>query len=262
MIEYSFSLYDLEYFLLILCRVASFVFVVPFFGMQGTPPNRVKITFSIFTAMLLYQVLTPAENMVSYNSVFGYTLIVAKETITGLLLGLGANMCMTIINFAGHIADMETGLSMVNLMDPTTNQNVTITGVIYQYTFLLVFIASGMYRYLLGALADSFQLIPVNGAVFHADSLLNSMVRFMTDYILIGFRIILPIFCVILLLNAVLGVLAKVAPQMNMFAVGMQLKVIVGLSILFLSIGMLGNVSDFVFDEIKTITTSFVEGMM
>lgn len=262
MIDYSFSLFELEYFLLILCRVASFVFVAPFFGMQGTPPNRVKIAFSIFTTMLLYQVLTPTQQVAEYSSVTGYTIIIIKETVTGLLLGFGANMCVSVINFAGAVADMETGLSMVSLMDPATNQNVTITGVIYQNAFMMILIASGMYRYLLMALADSFQLIPVNGAIFHADSLVASMVEFMTQYILLGFQIVLPIFCVILLLNAVLGVLAKVAPQMNMFAVGMQLKVIVGLSILFLSIGMVGNISDFIFEEMKNITSSFVEGMM
>ena len=90
---------------------------------------------------------------------------------------------------------------------------------------MLMLIASGMYRYLFGALADSFTLIPINGVTFHADSLLNSMIEFMNDYILIGFRIVLPIFCVTLLLNAILGVLAKVSPQMNMFAVGCELRI-------------------------------------
>ena len=127
---------------------------------------------------------------------------------------------------------------------------------------MLMLIASGMYRYLIGALADSFVLIPVNGAVIRPGRLMDTMIDFMSQYIFIGFRIVLPIFCVILLLNAVLGVLAKVAPQMNMFAVGMQLKVIVGLGILFLSMGLLGNLSEFVFEEMKEITTSFAEGMM
>jgi len=82
MISYSFSLYDLEYFLLILCRVTAFVYIAPFFGTRGVP-NRVKVIFSVFTSMLLYQVTTPVENLVSYQSVFGYSLIVIKETLTG-----------------------------------------------------------------------------------------------------------------------------------------------------------------------------------
>ena len=60
MINYSFSIYDLEYFLLILVRVACFVYVAPFFSMRNTPAN-VRVAISFFTAVLLYQALTPAE---------------------------------------------------------------------------------------------------------------------------------------------------------------------------------------------------------
>ena len=72
----------------------------------------------------------------------------------------------------------------------------------------------------------------------------------------------MPIFCSILLLNAVLGVLAKVAPLLNLFAVGIQLKVLVGLSVLFLTAGMLPGIADFVLDEMKRMIDSFVGGMM
>lgn len=260
MIDLSFSIYDLEYFLLILTRVSCFVFVAPFFSMRNTP-NRVRIAISVFTAMLLYQTLTPGP-AVEFDTVMGYALIVVREALTGLIIGFGTNICTAIVNFAGSIADMETGLSMVTLMDPATRENTSITGVLYQYVVMLMLIASGMYRYLFGALADTFTLIPINGAVFHAESLLKSMISFLGDYILIGFRIVLPIFCVILLLNAILGVLAKVSPQMNMFAVGMQLKVMVGLTVLFLSAGMLPGAADFIFQEMKQMIASFVGGMM
>ena len=259
MIDYSFSIYDLEYFLLILVRGSCFVYVAPFFSMKNTPAN-VRVAISFFTSLLLYQALTPAE-AVTYSSLAGYTVIVLKEALVGLLIGLAANICTSIVNFAGSIADMETGLSMVTLMDPTSRESTSITGALYQYVLMLMMIATGMYRYLFGALADTFILIPVNGAVLRADSLVDSMLEFLSDYVIIGFRIVLPIFCSILLLNAVLGVLAKVAPQMNMFAVGIQLKVLVGLSVLFLTAGMLPGIGDFVFDEMKRMIHSFVGGM-
>lgn len=256
MIELSFSVYDLEYFLLIFTRVSCFVFIAPFFSMQSTPAV-VRIGISFFTAMLLYQALTPAQAVV-YSSVMEYAVIVMKEAITGLLIGFGANICTSIVNFAGSIADMETGLSMVTLWDPATRQNSSITGAYYQYALMMMMIASGMYRYLFGALADTFTLIPVNGAVFRGDSLLASMLEFLSAYIIIGFRIVLPVFCVILLLNAILGVLAKVSPQMNMFAIGIQLKILVGLSVMFFTVGMLPGVADFVFKEMKEIMVSFI----
>ncbi len=259
MIEFSFSMYDLEYFLLILTRVSCFIFVAPFFSLNNTP-RHVRVALSVFTAALLYQTLAPAP-AVEYQTITGYSMIVLREAIVGLMLGLGTSMCSAIVNFAGHIVDMETGLSMVTLMDPATRESTSITGVFYQYVVMLMLIVSGMYRYLFGALADTFVLIPVNGALFQMDSLLLSVVKFLGNYIIIGFRICLPVFCVILMLNAILGVLAKVSPQMNMFAVGIQLKILVGLSILLLSASMLPDAANFIFMQMKEIMEAIAGGM-
>jgi flagellar biosynthetic protein FliR len=252
-------MYDLEYFLLIFTRVTCFVYIAPFFSMKNTPAV-VRVGISFFTSILLYQSLQPADAVV-YNSVTEYAVIVMKEAIAGFLIGFSATICTSIVNFAGSIVDMDIGFSMVTLMDPSSNETSSITGVFYEYVLFMMMIVSGMYRYLFGALADSFTLIPVNGAVFHGDSLLQAMLTFLADYIVIGFRIVLPVFCVILLLNAILGVLARVSPQMNMFAVGIQLKIIVGLFVMFFTAGLLPGVADFVFDEMKSMMDAFIGAM-
>ncbi len=259
MINFTFSYADLEYFLLILVRITCFVYVAPFFSITGVP-RRIKVGFSIFLAYLVYAAVD--HNEVVYNTLMGYAVVVMKEALTGFLIGWGAQICASVTSFAGSIADMEIGISMVSLMDPTTKQQATFTGVLYQYFFTLYMLISGMYQYLLRALVDSFTLIPINGAVFKTESLLESIVMFLGEYITIGFRIILPIFCTMILLNAVLGILAKVSPQLNMFAVGMQLKVLVGLGIIFLTARMLPAAADFVSVEMRKVIVSFVEGMM
>lgn len=170
MIDITFTYADLEFFLLILVRVSCFVHIAPFFGMSNTP-RRVKVGLSVFIAFLLYASLDHTE--VIYSSVLGYAVIVIKEAVTGLLIGWGAQLCMTVASFAGSVADMEIGLSMVSLVDPLTRQNATFSGVFYQYMFSLFLIITGMYQYLLQALIDTFTLIPVSGAVFHADALFH-----------------------------------------------------------------------------------------
>lgn len=258
MIDITFTYADLEFYLLVLVRITCFVYAAPFFSMDGVP-RRVKVGFSIFLAYLIYTAVD--RNEIVYNTLLGYAIIVMKEALTGFLIGWGAQLCTAVATFAGSIADMEIGISMVSLMDPTTRQQTTFTGVFYQYIFMLFLIFTGMYQYLLRALIDSFDLIPINGAVFKSESLVESLIMFLGDYVAMGFRIILPIFCTMLLLNAILGVLAKISPQMNMFAVGMQLKVLVGLGILFLTVGMLPQAADYVFVEMKRMIVSFVEGM-
>ena len=260
MIDYSFSMAELEYFLLVVIRVTCCFVTAPFFSMNNTP-RRVKIGLGIFTAYLIYQATLP-HDPVEYNTVLGYAVIIMKEAIVGLLIGFGASICNTIVLYAGRFVDMEIGLAMASQMDPTTNQDASITGVYFQYMVMLLLLVSGMHRYLLRALAETYTLIPVNGAVFRQDALLASFIQFMSDYLNIGFRISLPIFCVSLIVNVVLGILAKTSPQMNMFAVGMQIKVLVGLCVLFFTTAMLPYISDFVYTEMKTMIVRFVESMM
>ena len=260
MINYSFSMDELEYFMLIFCRVSCLIYVVPFFSMNNTP-RRVRVGLSFVVTLLLYYSI-PEKTVLEYDTLLGYAVLVLKEVITGLLMGFACNMCTTVIGFAGRIIDMETGLSMASLMDPTTRENMSITGVIYNYAILLILILTGIYEYILKALAESFTLIPVAGAVFRSDRLMDAMLKFMADYILIAFRICLPMFAVMILLNALLGILAKVAPQMNMFSVGMQLKVLVGLTMLFVTTGMIPGISDLIYREIKSMVVAFVEAIM
>ncbi len=260
MIDLSFSVQELEYFLLILVRVASFVLVAPFFSQRGVP-GTVKIGLSVFVAYLVYDFTQP-HIYPQYNTVLGYSVIVAKEVAVGLLIGFSAQMCTSIVVFAGRIIDMEIGLSMSNIFDPTTNQQTSATGALLQYGTMLIMLVTGLHRFLIKALIETFTLIPISGAIFKMDSLLESMVEFLSSYIIIGFRICLPVFACITLMNIVLGLLAKLAPQMNMFSVGIQLKLLAGLVVLFVVIGMLPSICDFITTQMQQMMVSVVEGMM
>jgi len=259
MINWEFSLYTFEYFLMILVRIASFVFVAPFFGMNNTP-RRVKVGFSVFVALLVYQSVLPKEIM-EYSGVFEFAAIVIKEGITGLLIGFAANICNSIVLLSGKIIDMDIGFAMAQVFDPINNTISGITGNIYNYFIMMLLIITNMHHFILRAIIDTYEIIPINGAVFDWEHLLVSMVTFVGDLMVIGFRIVLPIFACIMILNCILGILAKVAPQLNMFSVGMQLKVIVGLVIIFLTVGLLPGISNFIFTEMKKMMVLFVEGM-
>lgn len=259
MVNYEFSLYTFEYFLMILVRVASFVFIAPFFGMNNTP-NRVKVGLSVFISIILYQVMMP-KNPLEYSGVIEFAIIVLKEGITGLLIGFAANICNSIVLFSGKIIDMEIGLAMMDVFDPASRQQVAITGQFYNYLIMMLLIITNMHHYILKALIDSYQVIPVNGTVFQWDHLLETMTTYMADLMVIGFRVVLPIFATSMILNCILGIMAKVAPQMNMFAIGIQLKILLGVVILFLTIILLPSISNAIFREMKKMIVSIIEGM-
>ena len=259
MLDVRFTYSDLQTWLLIMVRVTSFIFVAPFFSMNNVP-RRVRVGFGLALTILLYGVVDhPA---ITFETETEYAIIVMKEAICGILIGLGAQLCTTVTSLAGFIVDMETGMSMAQVFDVNTRMQTSITGGIYQAAFTLLMIVTGLYRYMVTALAESFTLIPLGHVNLNADKLLTAFIEFLSQYMSIAFRIALPIFCCMLLLNTVLGILAKVAPQMNMFAVGIQLKVLSGLTLLYVTAFTLPKVADFIVTEMKTVVVDMIEGMM
>ena len=259
MFDYSFSYENLEFFLLIFVRISCFMFTAPFFSINNVP-RRVKAGFSIVLAFVLYQVM-PYHEVPDYNTVLGYSIIILKEAAAGLLIGLGAGICNYIVQLAGKVADMEIGLSMIQIMDPLTRESSGFIGTFYQYGVTLIMLCTNFHHYLIRALVDTFTLIPIGTAVFSSEDMMKVMIQFLEDYMSISFRICLPIVASMLLLNAILGILAKTAPQMNMFSVGIQLKVLTGLTILLLTIGVLPNASDYIFREMKIMITAMVNAI-
>ncbi len=256
--DLAFSVQDLEYYLLILVRVSTFIFAAPFFGTTGVP-QRVKIGLSLVLAILLYNGL-PVSTL-EYNTSLEYAGIIIKEAAIGLILGLVTTICTSIINFAGRFIDMEIGLSMASMFDPMTRETTTISGQMYNYLVLIILIISNFHHYLIRAFADTYTLIPINYADLKLNNVYVVFIKFMTESFLIGFRIVLPVFCVMLVLNVVLGILAKVAPQMNMFAVGLQIKVLVGFGIMFVTIRLIPDMANMIFEEMKTMIVAAIEAM-
>jgi len=253
----SFTVEYLEYILLVFVRISLIVAIAPFFGNTNIP-RKVKAAISFFIAIIVIN--TVDYTSVSYTGAVGYGILVLKEAITGALIGTGSGICIYILNFSGHMIDMEIGFAMAQEMDPLTNVNSTLTSNFFTCIFMLMFMVSDMHYYVLDAIFDSYKMIPIGGAKIDG-GILSIMVKYITDYFVIGFRIILPIFSCILVINIVLGILAKVAPQINMFVVGMQLKLLVGLTILFFVLSMLSGVVDFIFREMQTITNQFIQVM-
>lgn len=258
MVSYSFTLETLEYFLLILVRISCFVMTAPFFNLDAFPA-RVKIGFSAVTSILLFYSLPEAS--LDYNSVYGYAVIVLKEGITGLLLGFACNICSSIVLLAGRLIDMEIGLSMATVLDPATNEESSLTGTFYNNMIMMLLVITDMHLFIFRSFIDCFDVIPINKAIFDFEHIYESMLSFLQDYMVIGFRIMLPVFVCTMLLNIILAVMAKVAPQMNMFAVGMQLKIIIGFLVLYVTVDLLPYISNYVFEEMKKMMVLFAKGL-
>lgn len=254
----DFAVEDIEVFLLILVRISGFIFTAPFFNLNSIP-RKVKVGLSVFMALVIFSSVNGIQ--LEYVGIIDYAILVTKELIIGILIGFSANICVFILSFAGQMIDMEVGFSMVTQFDPTSKMQTTITSNFYTYLVMLIMLLSDMHLHLIKAIMDTFNLIPIGHAVFKP-GLYDGAIKFITDYFIIGFRIILPVFASLLIVNIVLGILARIAPQMNMFVVGMQIKVFIGLFVLFFVIGLMPQVTDFIFSEMKSIVQMVVQNLI
>ncbi|MCQ2507057.1 MAG: flagellar biosynthetic protein FliR [Lachnospiraceae bacterium] len=241
----NFTVNDLEIYLVIMVRITAFVFTAPLFSIRSIP-QRAKVLFSLALALITY-FSVPVEPLI-YEGIIGYTVLVVKEAVCGLSLGFFSNICTYILSFSGQFTDLQIGFSMMNEFDPVSGQSVTISSNVFTYAVFIIMICTNMHLYILRAIIDSFTLVPV-GLVNINANIYELIGSFLINYMALGFRIVLPVFGSILIANTLLAVLAKIAPQMNMFVIGYQLKIFIGLFVLSLMMLMLPAICDKLFTE-------------
>lgn len=258
MLSTNFSIYHLEFYLLLFARIAGVVSVAPIYGTRGGP-RRVRVGFALCIALVVASV-TEYEPL-NYTTLFGFALLLIQELIMGLSIGLASTLCLSIINLCGMFIDREIGLTMVTAFDPTTNASTTISADFYNYLVLVIMLCSNMHYFIISAVCDSFRVIPVGGAVFNSDAAYEVVLTFIQQYFIIAFRIALPIFITIMLCNIILGILAKTAPQMNMFAIGIELKLLLGLLVMVAMVMFLPNITEYIYNITTDIVRSLIRTM-
>lgn len=241
----SLTVSNFELFLLVLVRISGFIYTAPIFS-QRTIPQKVKVGLSLFISILIVNTIT--INEIAYIGVIGFAILVVLEALAGVIMGYSTNLAYYILAFVGKMIDTGIGFAMANIMDPITKAQTTITANFYGYIIFLMMIITDLHHYFIMGIIDSFKIIPI-GKVNIRPQAYNLILDFVIDYFIIGFRIIVPIIASILIVNTILAILAKVAPQMNLFAVGIQIKVLIGLMILVFMIGFVPSVADFIFNE-------------
>lgn len=254
---FTISTLTLEAFLLVFVRVACFTSIAPIFG-HNSLNARMKISIAFFVSLILYQVIN--VSLPEYTNVLGYTTLVLEEALVGLLLGFVAGLSMKSLAIAGEFIDREIGFSMATTFDPNQGM-VTITGELYDKIVCLVIVISNLHYYILSAAAQSFELVPVGNVVLNPGLIYTSLIQFIVQMFIIGFRIAMPVFLGATMLNVILGVLAKSSPQMNMFAIGMQLKVFVGLFLLAVCIMFIPNIANYIMERMRDMIQTILGGL-
>lgn len=155
-------------------------------------------------------------------------LLLAQNILIGLALGFAIRIVFVGIELAGELIGLQIGLSFAAFFNPDTSESENVVSNFMSMLVLLMFLAIDGHLMLLSALLDSFRVFPAAAGSPTPIELL-ALVRAGSDIFAIALTICLPILAVMLLVNVVLGVMARIAPQLNLFAVGFPVTVLAGL---------------------------------
>ena len=220
---------DVAFFLtltFILVRLSSFFIICKSFYPTGTP-NALKVFFSL---ILSFVVAGSVENVTleTVNNNYMLIMYLLSEVTTGIILGLIINIIFDVISMAGNWIDVHIGLSMLSMMDPNTEQQVTVNGKLLNYVSLVMFFIVDGHHILIKSLIESVSLVPVGKTIVYQDSMV-ALIEIISEYFLIGLKIAIPIVLIIILTDICMGLISRVVPQINVMILGMPVKMFVGL---------------------------------
>ena len=241
-----FDLSPIEYqkFLFVLLRVGA---LIMFFPILGSPqvPGRIKIGLILFVSIAVFPIVR-ATPMHDPKSLFELVVNLFSEITIGLAVAYSARLMFTAVQIAGTVVDFQMGFGVVNVIDPQTETQVSVTAQFQNILAILFFLALDAHHIIIGAIVESFFLInpfQINFSTFTPEIIL---LLFKATFVT-AVKIAAPIMAILFFISVGLGLVARTVPQMNVFIVGFPLQIgvgllMVGLSISFFSIVVQGQI--------------------
>lgn len=250
-----------DIFLLIFVRILGMVVITPVIGGRQIPVIT-RIGLSLIIASLVYSSGNVTD--ITYNdSIIGYGILIAKEFFVGFIIGFVIYFIINIMYLAGHFTDQQIGFSMVSVYDPITQAQVPITGNLYYFAICVLFIVSNGHHMVIKALFYSYKAIPIGMArILENGELLTVIMQLAIQFFSLGFTIAMPIIGIILVMDLVLGILVKTVPKINVFVVGMPLKVFVGLIAIWIVIPVFISAYNIIFGLMSDSVLNIIKVMM
>lgn len=223
-------------FVIILTRISGLIMSAPLFSTYPIP-QQVKIWLIALISFILFPIVSATTGFNVPLSVPELIVFLIREFAIGFVIGFVANFIFAAVQMGGEFISMQIGLSMSQVLDPVTGNNLQIVSQFYMLVTTMVFIGLNAHQWLFYALYQSYKSFPPGIDYLFTPSMVSQILHMSAEMFAISISVILPIFCVMFVSEVLMGFMSKMIPQMNIFMVAIPLKVYVGfvLILMFLS---------------------------
>ncbi len=232
-------------------RVGGFVLTAPTIS-DVTVPRTVKIIFSLsLTLMLAGVVHSPAD--LSIFSAAGFA-VAALELLIGVAIGMVVQLAFEALTFAGQTISLTMGLGFATLVDPQRGAQTPVLGQLFMILGTLTYLAVDGHLMLIGALADSFDALPI-GAEHIGRNFFMAVAQWGAHVFDTGLLIALPAVIALVIVNLALGVVTRAAPQLNLFGIGFTVTLLSGFFVLIVGLdGLMNGINSVISSALRMVT--------
>jgi len=241
------NLADFQIFLLIFVRVGAILMSMPLLGGKNIP-FLFKAGLAISVSIILFPLLE-LDAVGYFSKPIPFAIGVVSEMMLGILIGLSVNIIFAGIQLAGQLVGYQMGFAIANVMDPQTGVQSSIFAGFINVVALLLFLAFNAHHWFLRSLTDSFNLVPLFNFQM-TGSLAEHLILIGSNMFIIAVKVAAPVMAALLLTSVALGIVARTVPKMNIFLVGMPLKIALGIMFVAFSLPYLSTFLRNIFNDL------------
>ena len=212
-------------------RIAGFFMVMPLFGTRLVT-QRVRLLLALATTAVITPILPPMPVIESIG--LETMIIIAQQLLIGIALGFALEVLMQIFILSGQMVAMQTGLGMAQMVDPANGVNVAVVAQWFLIFVNLLFISLNGHLIAIEVLADSFFTMPVGSGTLSGETMM-AIAKLANWMFAAAIVLALPAVASMLVVNIAFGVMARLAPQLNIFAVGFPVTMMLGLIVIWIT---------------------------
>lgn len=253
----GFILINFQLFLLILTRLTGLFVISPIFS-RSNVPMTMKIGLAVTLSLILLPLSIHNVNL-DINNIRALIFFSTTEFLIGIIIGFISFIYFSVVYLAGTVIDIQMGFGMVNIMDPQTNAQMPIMSGLYSILISLVFLTVNGHHMLIQSIIHSYEVLPIGFQISINQNIITHLTHMLLETFALSLQLSAPILISIFLVNVILGILARTMPQMNIFMVGMPLKIFIGIIIVFLSLNFFISYSEVVFDKMFRAIYEFMK---
>ncbi|KAF0188216.1 MAG: flagellar biosynthetic protein [Desulfobulbaceae bacterium] len=227
--------HQFQIFLICTARVAGFIGAIPVY-LGSQTPARIKVGLVFAISLVLFPVLSPALPEISFNPI-SFLLFTINETLLGLMLGLISRLIFTTVEFGGTIIGYQMGFAAANVFDPQNENQVPLISQFQNVFAILIFLALDGHHIFIKTAAKSYQLLPPGNLNLSGEAI-PYLMELTSRMFSLGVQFSAPVLAVLLLSGLILGVLARVFPQLNVFLLSFPLNIGISFVVIALTLDM------------------------